>query len=78
MRSRLHATHSIANADDAAARAAAFQQVPVRDAGGPEPLAASLGQWRERLTERGQAMLTGAARLADYIDSGSAPTTRPR
>lgn len=49
----------------------------VRDAGGTEPLAASLRHWRERLTERGRAILTGAARLADYIDSGTAPTTRP-
>ncbi|WFF01026.1 TioE family transcriptional regulator [Micromonospora sp. WMMD964] len=40
----------------------------VRDAGGAEPLAGSLGQWRERLTERGRAMLTGAGRLADYLD----------
>ncbi|MET8552820.1 MerR family transcriptional regulator [Micromonospora zamorensis] len=40
----------------------------VRDAGGAEPLAASLRQWRQRLTERGRAMLTGAARLAEYID----------
>jgi DNA-binding transcriptional MerR regulator len=49
----------------------------VRDAGGAEALAASLRQWRERLTERGQAMLTGAARLAEYIDSGIGPTVRP-
>ena len=41
----------------------------VRDAGGAEPLAASLRQWRERLTERGRAMLTGAARLAEYSGS---------
>lgn len=50
----------------------------VRDAGGTEPLAASLRQWRERLTERGRVMLTGAARLAEYIDGGIAPTVRPR
>jgi DNA-binding transcriptional MerR regulator len=50
----------------------------VRDAGGTEPLAASLRHWRDRLTERGRAMLTGAARLAEYIDSGTAPTIRPR
>jgi DNA-binding transcriptional MerR regulator len=50
----------------------------VRDAGGPEPLAASLRQWRERLTERGQAMLTGAARLAEYIDGGTRLTARRR
>ncbi|MEK8109607.1 MerR family transcriptional regulator [Micromonospora sp. M12] len=33
----------------------------VRNAGGTEPLAAALGQWRKRLTERGQAMLIGPA-----------------
>jgi DNA-binding transcriptional MerR regulator len=41
----------------------------VRDAGGTEPLAASLHDWRERLTARGRAMLAGAARLAEYLDS---------
>ncbi|MDG4805777.1 TioE family transcriptional regulator [Micromonospora sp. WMMD1120] len=40
----------------------------VRHAGGAEPLAASIAQWRERLTERGRAMLTGAARLAEHLD----------
>ncbi|MFI6783006.1 MerR family transcriptional regulator [Micromonospora sp. NPDC050276] len=45
----------------------------VRDAGGAEPLAASLRQWRQRLTERGRAMLTGAARLAEYIDACPQP-----
>lgn len=45
----------------------------VRDAGGAEPLAASLSQWRQRLTERGRAMLTGAARLADYVEAGQPP-----
>jgi DNA-binding transcriptional MerR regulator len=44
----------------------------VRDAGGTEPLAASLRQWRQRLAERGTAMLTGAARLAEYLDTGEA------
>ncbi|GGM58216.1 MerR family transcriptional regulator [Micromonospora sonchi] len=49
----------------------------VRDAGGAEPFAASLHQWRGRLTERGQAMLTGAARLAEYIDEiNRLPTAR--
>ncbi|MFD6563559.1 TioE family transcriptional regulator [Micromonospora profundi] len=43
----------------------------VREAGGTEALAASLRQWRHRLTERGRAMLTGAARLAEYLDSGA-------
>ncbi|HEX5540293.1 MAG TPA: TioE family transcriptional regulator [Micromonospora sp.] len=50
----------------------------VRDACGAEPLAASLRQWREQLTVRGQAMLTGAARLAEYIDADTKPTVRPR
>ncbi|WP_309140804.1 MerR family transcriptional regulator [Micromonospora sp. M51] len=45
----------------------------VHDAGGAEPLAASLGQWRQRLTERGRAMLTAAARLADYLDAAQPP-----
>lgn len=42
----------------------------VRTAGGPEPLAASLAAWRRRIDERARAMLTGAARLSDYLDSG--------
>jgi len=42
----------------------------VRAAGGTEPLAASLHHWRERLTDRGQAMLTAAARLAEYLHTG--------
>ncbi|MEV0901792.1 TioE family transcriptional regulator [Actinoplanes sp. NPDC049802] len=40
----------------------------VRAAGGPGPLAASIEQWRARLTARGRAMLTGSARLSDYLD----------
>lgn len=39
----------------------------VRTAGGPEPLAASLADWRGRLIARSRAMLTGAARLDDYL-----------
>ena len=39
----------------------------VRTAGGAAPLAASLDQWRERLTARGRAMLTGSARLDAYL-----------
>ncbi|MEU8185103.1 TioE family transcriptional regulator [Micromonospora sp. NPDC049047] len=46
----------------------------VRGAGGTEPLAASLSRWRARLTERGRAMLTGAARLADYLDAAQPPS----
>ncbi|MEU4427360.1 TioE family transcriptional regulator [Actinoplanes sp. NPDC024001] len=40
----------------------------VRNAGGAEPLAASLAGWQDRLTARGRAMLTGSARLADYLE----------
>ncbi|WP_238490336.1 TioE family transcriptional regulator [Actinoplanes flavus] len=40
----------------------------VRAAGGPGPLAASIEQWRERLTARGRAMLTGSARLAAFLE----------
>lgn len=50
----------------------------VRDAGGPEPLAGSLRQWRERLTQRGRALLTGAARLDDYLNGDSARTEQSR
>ena len=39
----------------------------VHTAGGPGPLAASINQWRDRLTARGRAMLTGSARLAAYL-----------
>ena len=39
----------------------------VRSAGGPEPLAASLENWRQRLATRGRAMLTAAGLLADYV-----------
>lgn len=39
----------------------------VHAAGGAGPLAASIEQWRARITARGRAMLTGSARLADYL-----------
>jgi DNA-binding transcriptional MerR regulator len=39
----------------------------VREAGGANALADSLHDWRERLTARGRAMLTAAARLAEYL-----------
>ncbi|MFV2100876.1 TioE family transcriptional regulator [Micromonospora sp. LOL_024] len=45
--------------------AAVIEQVHA--AGGPGPLAASIDQWRERITARGRSMLTGSARLADYL-----------
>lgn len=47
--------------------AAVIEQVHA--AGGPGPLAASIDQWRERITARSRAMLTGSARLADYLSS---------
>lgn len=52
----------------------------VRDAGDPEALAGSLAGWQERVTARGRAMLTGSARLADYLDlldSAGADVRRP-
>ncbi|MFD7630022.1 TioE family transcriptional regulator [Streptomyces sp. NPDC059851] len=39
----------------------------VRSAGGPEPLQATLREWRDRLTARGRAMLAGAAALDTYL-----------
>ena len=39
----------------------------VRAAGGPEPLQATLREWRDRLTARGLAMLAGAAALHTYL-----------
>ncbi|MFE7801318.1 MerR family transcriptional regulator [Nocardia sp. NPDC057440] len=39
----------------------------VRTAGGLAPLEATLGDWRDRLTQRGRAMLTGAAELNSYL-----------
>ncbi|MFJ8057871.1 TioE family transcriptional regulator [Streptomyces sp. NPDC096142] len=52
----------------------------VRAAGGPEPLEAALSSWRDRLSRRGRAMLSGAAELEAYLRSGaetvaSAPST---
>ncbi|MFI1992127.1 MerR family DNA-binding transcriptional regulator [Actinoplanes sp. NPDC020271] len=41
----------------------------VRTAGSAETLAASLTAWRARLTDRGQAMLTAAARLSDFLQT---------
>jgi DNA-binding transcriptional MerR regulator len=46
----------------------------VREAGGVEPLEATLGEWNARLAARGLAMLRGAARLAEYME-GSRPAT---
>ncbi|MEE1783702.1 MerR family transcriptional regulator [Streptomyces sp. SP17BM10] len=39
----------------------------VRTAGGPEPLRATLGEWRGRLTTRGLALLAGAGALHAYL-----------
>lgn len=39
----------------------------VRAAGGAEPLACALGDWHDRLTGRGRAMLGGAAALHSYL-----------
>jgi DNA-binding transcriptional MerR regulator len=39
----------------------------VREAGGAGPSAGSLADWRRRLTARGRAMLTAAARLDHYL-----------
>ncbi|MBB5873666.1 DNA-binding transcriptional MerR regulator [Allocatelliglobosispora scoriae] len=39
----------------------------VRAAGGPEPLEATLSEWRERLTARGRALLAGASALHTYL-----------
>lgn len=39
----------------------------VRDAGGAESLAASRAEWRARLTARGRAMVTAAARLDEFL-----------
>lgn len=39
----------------------------VRAAGGLEPLEAALGDWHGRLSDRGRAMLTGAAELDAYL-----------
>ncbi|EYT82827.1 MerR family transcriptional regulator [Streptomyces sp. Tu 6176] len=39
----------------------------VRAAGGPEPLEATLCDWRDRLSERGRALLAGAAELDAYL-----------
>jgi DNA-binding transcriptional MerR regulator len=56
--------------------AAVIEQVHA--AGGPGPLAASIDGWRERLTARGRAMLTGSARLADYLSYRELSQPKPR
>ncbi|WP_328562814.1 TioE family transcriptional regulator [Streptomyces coelicoflavus] len=39
----------------------------VRSAGGVEPLEAALGEWRDRVSVRGRAMVAGAAELEAYL-----------
>ncbi|MEU8613174.1 TioE family transcriptional regulator [Actinoplanes sp. NPDC048791] len=46
----------------------------VRTAGGPEPLQATMSEWRARLTARGTAMLSGAAALDTYLKTPSLKT----
>lgn len=41
----------------------------VRSAGGVAPLESTLREWRDRLSARGRAMLTGAAALDAYLDA---------
>ncbi|MFF0575590.1 TioE family transcriptional regulator [Streptosporangium saharense] len=41
----------------------------VRSAGGVAPLESTLREWRDRLSARGRAMLTGAAALDTYLGS---------
>ncbi|MER7578386.1 TioE family transcriptional regulator [Kitasatospora sp. NPDC097691] len=47
----------------------------IRSAGGTDELAAALDGWQRRLTDRGLAMLTAAARLGDYLSLRAAPVT---
>jgi DNA-binding transcriptional MerR regulator len=49
----------------------------VRTAGGVEPLEATLGQWRARLSARGRAMLSGAAALDAYLARRPGPPQDP-
>lgn len=49
----------------------------VRSAGGLEPLEAALGDWRGRLTERGRAMLAGAAALDACLRGSRTAAVRP-
>ncbi|MFF7994382.1 TioE family transcriptional regulator [Kitasatospora xanthocidica] len=45
----------------------------IRTAGGTVELAAALDGWQQRLTARGLAMLTAAARLGDYLTLRAVP-----
>ena len=49
----------------------------VRTAGGLAPLQDTLAEWRGRLTDRGRAMLAGAAALEAYLAAGTNLTDRP-
>jgi DNA-binding transcriptional MerR regulator len=46
----------------------------VRGAGGAQPLADSLTDWRQRFASRGRAMLVAAARLDEYLRVLEAPS----
>ena len=49
----------------------------VRTAGGLAPLEDTLAEWHGRLTDRGRAMLAGAAALEAYLAAGTGLTDRP-
>lgn len=50
----------------------------VRNAGGPDPLAQSLTDWRHRLTTRGRLMLTAATALSAYLQTlDDSPPPKP-
>ncbi|MGW2371618.1 MULTISPECIES: MerR family transcriptional regulator [Kitasatospora] len=48
----------------------------IRTAGGTGGLAAALDGWQQRLTDRGRAMLTAAARLDAYLALSTGPSGR--
>jgi DNA-binding transcriptional MerR regulator len=49
----------------------------VREAGGVEPLRATLDEWRGRLDARGRALLAGAAELDAYLRQREPPARTP-
>jgi DNA-binding transcriptional MerR regulator len=49
----------------------------VREAGGVEPLRATLDEWRGRLDARGRALLAGAAELDAYLRQREPPAFTP-
>jgi hypothetical protein len=40
----------------------------LRETQGTEALGSSLADWKQRLTDRGRAMLTAAARLSEFLE----------